>query len=91
MIFRRFHTTATSTNGSLCSTAVSVYFGTHDTSDTVTARPHPYAPLPSRKVKGDGSTAVPVARESVPSPLRDRIRQDLVEAGIDPEVESRTL
>ncbi|WP_135533927.1 DUF7538 family protein [Halostella pelagica] len=43
------------------------------------------------KVKGDGSTAVPVARESVPSPLRDRIRQDLVEAGIDPEVESRTL
>jgi len=43
------------------------------------------------KVKGDGETAVPVARESVPEPLRERIRLDLAEAGIDPDVEERTL
>lgn len=43
------------------------------------------------KVKGDGSTAVPVARETVPPPLRDRIRQDLAEADIDPDIEDRTL
>jgi hypothetical protein len=43
------------------------------------------------KVKGDGETAVPVARESVPTPLRDRIRQDLAEADIDPEIEDQTL
>jgi hypothetical protein len=43
------------------------------------------------KVKGDGETAVPVSRDTVPVPLRDRIREDLVEAGIDPEVESRSL
>ena len=43
------------------------------------------------KVKGDGSTAVPVGRKTVPDPLRKRIRQDLTEAGIDPEVEGRVL
>lgn len=43
------------------------------------------------KVKGDGRTAVPVARETVPDPLRQRIRQDLEAAGIDPAVESREL
>ncbi|WP_121821792.1 DUF7538 family protein [Halostella salina] len=43
------------------------------------------------KVKGDGETAVPVARDAVPDPLRERIRQDLTEAGIDPEVEGRSL
>jgi hypothetical protein len=43
------------------------------------------------KVKGDGETAVPVGRETVPDPLRERIRMDLSEAGIDPEVESRSL
>lgn len=43
------------------------------------------------RVKGDGETAVPVARETVPEPLRARIREDLVAAGIDPEVEERTL
>ena len=43
------------------------------------------------KVKGDGETAVPVGRETVPDPLRKRIRQDLTEAGIDPDVESRVL
>ncbi|WP_267641831.1 DUF7538 family protein [Haloarchaeobius amylolyticus] len=43
------------------------------------------------KVKGDGQTAVPVGRDTVPDPLRTRIREDLAEAGIDPEVESRQL
>jgi hypothetical protein len=43
------------------------------------------------KVKGDGETAVPVGRETVPDPLRKRIRQDLEEAGIDAEIESRML
>ncbi|MDS0296293.1 DUF7538 family protein [Halogeometricum luteum] len=43
------------------------------------------------KVKGDGETAVPVGRETVPDPLRARVREDLSEAGIDPEVESRQL
>ena len=43
------------------------------------------------KVKGDGQTAVPVGRSTVPDPLRERIRIDLEEAGIDPEVESRSL
>jgi hypothetical protein len=43
------------------------------------------------KVKGDGETAVPVSRERVPDPLRTRIRQDLAEAGVDPDVESRVV
>jgi len=43
------------------------------------------------KVKGDGETAVPVGRDTVPDPLRDRVRQDLVDSGVDPEVESRSL
>jgi hypothetical protein len=43
------------------------------------------------KVKGDGETAVPVARDTVPGPLRERIRQDLDAAGIDPAVERRDL
>ena len=43
------------------------------------------------KVKADGETAVPVGRETVPGPLRERIRQDLAEAGIDPGVEERDL
>ena len=43
------------------------------------------------KVKGDGETAVPVGRETVPSPLRERIRRDLDAAGIDPTVERRSL
>lgn len=43
------------------------------------------------KVKGDGETAVPVGRGTVPEPLRDRIRGDLAEAGIDPAVEGRNL
>jgi hypothetical protein len=43
------------------------------------------------KVKDDGETAVPVARTTVPTPLRERIRQDLDAAGLDPEVEERDL
>jgi hypothetical protein len=43
------------------------------------------------KVKGDGETAVPVGRETVPDPLRTRIREDLDAAGIDPDVERRSL
>lgn len=43
------------------------------------------------RVKGDGETAVPVGRETVPTPLRERIRQDLADAAIDPGVEERTL
>jgi len=43
------------------------------------------------KVKGDGETAVPVARETVPDPLRTRIREDLAAADVDPAVERRSL
>ncbi len=43
------------------------------------------------KVKGDGEMAVPVGRGTVPTPLRERVRQDLDSAGIDPEVEQRNL
>jgi len=40
---------------------------------------------------GGGETAVPVGRSRVPTPLRERIREDLRAAGIDPDVERRTL
>ena len=43
------------------------------------------------KVKGDGETAVPVGRDTVPDPLRERIRRDLADAGVDPDVERRSL
>lgn len=43
------------------------------------------------RIKGDGETAVPVGRGTVPDPLRARIREDLDAAGVDPEVEGRTL
>ena len=43
------------------------------------------------RVKGDGETAVPVGRDTVPAPLRERIMADLSEAGIDPDVEGRHL
>lgn len=36
-------------------------------------------------------TAVPVGRSSVPTPLRERIREDLAAAGIDPALERRSL
>lgn len=38
-----------------------------------------------------GETAVPVSRSTVPAPLRERVCEDLDEAGIDPAVEDRTL
>lgn len=41
-------------------------------------------------VRSDGE-AVPVARESVPEPLRERIRADLSAAGVDPAVERESL
>jgi len=43
------------------------------------------------KVKGDGETAVPVGRETVPGPLRTRVREDLDAAGVDPAAERRSL
>jgi len=43
------------------------------------------------KVKGDGRTAVPVGRDTVPDPLRTRIREELESAGVDPAVERREL
>lgn len=43
------------------------------------------------KVAPDRDLAVPVGRDTVPDPLRERIRQDLAAADIDPDVESRTL
>lgn len=43
------------------------------------------------KVEADGEKAVPVGRNTVPEPLRQRIRQDLEAAGIDPDVEFRDL
>lgn len=43
------------------------------------------------RVKGDGETAVPVGRGTVPAPLRERIREDLSAADIDPGVEGRTI
>lgn len=38
-----------------------------------------------------GDTAVPVGRDTVPTPLRERIRADLGAAGVDPAVERRSL
>lgn len=43
------------------------------------------------RVKADDSVAVPVGRETVPEPLRARIRDDLDASGIDPAVERRNL
>jgi len=43
------------------------------------------------RVGDDGETAVPVARDGVPDPLRERVRRDLAEAGVDPEIESRSV
>ena len=39
----------------------------------------------------DDDEAVPVSRDTVPGPLRRRVREDLSEAGVDPTVERRTL
>lgn len=53
-----------------------------------------YAPSESVlywRVQEDGETAVPVARGTVPRPLRERIRMDLDEAGLDSRAERREL
>jgi hypothetical protein len=39
----------------------------------------------------DRETAAPVPRDTVPDPLRRRIRDDLDAAGVDPAVEERGL
>ena len=39
------------------------------------------------RVPEDGTTAAPVARANVPTPLRKRVRRDLEEAGVDPELD----
>lgn len=41
--------------------------------------------------EADADAAAPVPRETVPEPLRERIRQDLKEVGIDPEREDQSL
>jgi len=43
------------------------------------------------KVDPDGNLAVPVGRNTVPTPLRDRVRQDLATADLDPAIERREL
>lgn len=43
------------------------------------------------KVAPDRELAVPVGRDTVPDPLRERVRADLEAAGADPDVERRTL
>ena len=43
------------------------------------------------RVPAEGETAVPVAREDVPTPLRRRIREDLEAAGVDPTVERQSV
>ncbi len=43
------------------------------------------------KVRTDGEIAVPVGRDTVPTPLRDRIRHDLAAADLDPAIETRQL
>jgi hypothetical protein len=43
------------------------------------------------KVKRDDDVAVPVGRETVPEPLRERVRLDLDEAGVDPAIEGRSV
>jgi len=43
------------------------------------------------KVDPDGNLAVPVGRNTVPTPLRDRVRQDLAAADLDPAIERREL
>lgn len=41
--------------------------------------------------ESEHETAVPVARGTVPGPLRERVREDLAAAGIDPDVEGRDI
>lgn len=43
------------------------------------------------RVHGDDTSAVPVGRDTVPDPLRKRIRHALDEADIDPDVERQPV
>jgi hypothetical protein len=43
------------------------------------------------KVDPDGDLAVPVGRQTVPTPLRERVREDLAMANLDPSIEQREL
>ena len=43
------------------------------------------------RVEPGRGTAVPVARDEVPGPLRARIRDDLEAAGIDPAAEGKRV
>lgn len=43
------------------------------------------------RVQEAGETAVPVNRDLIPAPLRDRIRADLAAAGIDPAIERQSV
>lgn len=43
------------------------------------------------RVPADGATAMPVARTSVPTPLRERVRRDLEAVDVDPGVEKRSV
>lgn len=43
------------------------------------------------RVDDDGDRAVPIGRQTVPDPLRQRIREDLSAAGIDPTVERESV
>lgn len=42
------------------------------------------------RVRGDGE-AVPIPRDAVPDPLRERIRADLSAVGVAPDVERASL
>jgi len=39
----------------------------------------------------EATTAAPIARETIPNPLRRRIRDDLAAAGVDPAIERRPV
>lgn len=43
------------------------------------------------KVNSESGVAVPVHRETVPQPLRDRIKLDFEAVGIDPVVEAQVV
>ena len=49
-----------------------------------------YWTVPDAGAEGD-DTAAPIPRETVPDPLRRRIRDDLESAGVDPGVERRSV
>ena len=42
-------------------------------------------------VPSESASATPVPRETIPDPLRRRIREDLATAGVDPDVERQSV